>query len=230
MAVDSAPRLDVARGRRAPNARTRVIVAEHGAIMRAGIRALLERAPGIAVIAEATAYEQVLLAIEEHGPDVLVVDLDLGDDTTRGLNLCEEIADRFPETKILVLADTLSELVVVEALRRGARGFLVKRAVTPDELVRSVRAVQEGEAAFGKGVGAIVARTLGAERHDPETLTARELDVVRRVAHGLSNQQIAHELFLSVSTVKFHIHNASRKLHAGRRAELVLRAAARGLV
>jgi DNA-binding NarL/FixJ family response regulator len=198
--------------------------------MRAGIRALLERAPGVAVIAEATDYDQVLLAVEEHGPDVLVVDLDLGDDTTRGLTLCEEISERFPLTQILVLADTLSELVVVEAIRRGARGFLVKGQVSADELVRSVRAVQEGEAAFGKGVGAIVARTLGSDRHDMDLLSPRELEVVRRVAHGLSNQQIAHELFLSVSTVKFHIHNASRKLHAGRRAELVLRASAKGLV
>lgn len=223
-------RPDVPRGRRAPNARTRVVIADKNVITRAGLRAILERAPGTAIIGEATTYDQVLLAVEEHGPDVLVIDLDLGDDTTRGLNLCEEISDRFPDTGILVVATTLSELVVLEALRRGAGGYLVKDQVTSEELVRSVRAVQEGETAFGKGIGSLVRKTLGAERNHADSLSDREIEVVKLVAHGLSNQQIAHELFISLSTVKFHIRNASKKLHAGRRAELALRASQSGLV
>jgi DNA-binding NarL/FixJ family response regulator len=228
MAQESRP--DVARGRRSPNARTRIVVADRNVIVRAGLRAILERAPGVAVVADATTYEQVTLAVEEHGPDVLVIDLDLGDDTTRGLSLCEEVTERFAETRILVIADTLSELIVFEALRRGATGYLVKGNVTSEELVKSVRAVQEGDTAFGRGVGALVAKRLGEQRQDNNAISERELEVVRLVAQGLSNQQIAHELFISVSTVKFHIHNASRKLHAGRRAELVHRASAAGLL
>jgi len=228
--MENRTRTDVARGRRAPQARTRVVVADRNAITRAGIRAILERSPGTAVVGEAASYDLAIQAIEEHGPDVLVIDLDLGDDTTRGLVLCEDVHERFPDTHILIVATTLSEMVLIEALRRGAIGYLVKDQVTADELTKSVRAVQEGETAFGRGVGAIVAKTLGSSKPDEERLTERETDVVQLVAQGLSNQQIAHELFISVSTVKFHVHNASRKLHALRRAELVHHATLAGLI
>ena len=224
-------RTDVPRGRRAPTARTRVVVADSNAITRAGVRAILERAPGTAIVGEATTYEAAFLAVEEHGPDVLVIDLDLGDDTTRGLTLCEEISEKFSETHILVLATTLSEMVLVEALRRGANGYPVKDQVTSDELVRSVRAVQEGDTAFGKGIGALVARKLGgSETVVKNELSDREIEVVKLVAQGLSNKQIAHQLFIAVSTVKFHIHNSCMKLHAARRAELVHRAQNAGLI
>ena len=228
MSVETRP--EVARGRRSPNARTRIVIADRNVIIRSGLRAILERAPGVAVVADAITYEQVLLAVEEHAPDVLVIDLDLGDDTTRGLTLCAEISERFSETKILVLADTLSEMVLLEAIRRGATGYLVKSNVSTEELVKSVRAVQEGDTAFSKGVGVLVAKKLGEQNAPTSDLSDRELEIVRLVAQGLSNQQIAHELFISVSTVKFHIHNAARKLHAGRRAELVHRASASGLL
>lgn len=223
-------RSDVALGRRSPNAKTRVVVADRNVITRVGIRSILERNAGMAVVAEATTYEAALDAVDEHGPDVLLIDLDLGDDTTRGLKLCEEIVERFANTKILVLAQTLSEMIVIEALRRGANGYLVKDEVKADELGKGVRAVQDGETVLGKGVGSMVARGLGSLRGSADRLTDRELDVIRLVAKGLSNKQIAHEIFLSESTVKFHLQNASRKLNAHRRAEIVHRATAAGLL
>lgn len=223
-------RSDVALGRRSPNAKTRVVVADRNVITRVGIRSILERNAGMAVVAEATTYEAALDAVDEHGPDVLLIDLDLGDDTTRGLKLCEEIVERFANTKILVLAQTLSEMIVIEALRRGANGYLVKDEVKADELGKGVRAVQDGETVLGKGVGSMVARGLGSLRGSAERLTDRELDVIRLVAKGLSNKQIAHEIFLSESTVKFHLQNASKKLNAHRRAEIVHRATAAGLL
>ena len=105
-------------------ATTRIVVADRNVITRVGIRSILERNAGMAVVAEATTYDAVIDAVDEHGPDIMIIDLDLGDDTTRGLTICEEISDRYPATKILVLANTLSELIVVEALRRGANGYL----------------------------------------------------------------------------------------------------------
>ena len=223
-------RQDVALGRRSPNAKTRVVVADRNVITRVGIRSILERNPGMAVVAEATTYEAALDAVDEHGPDVLLIDLDLGDDTTRGLKLCEEIVERFPNTKILVLAQTLSEMIVIEALRRGANGYLVKDEVKADELGKGVKAVQDGETVLGKGVGGMVAKGLGANRDAAERLTDREINVIRLVAKGLSNKQIAHEIFLSESTVKFHLQNASKKLNAHRRAEIVHHATAAGLL
>jgi DNA-binding NarL/FixJ family response regulator len=223
-------RADVPLGRRSPLAKTRVVVADRNVITRVGIRSILERTPGVAVIAEATSYDAVIDAVDEHGPDVLIIDLDLGDDTTRGLKVCEDVTERYPATKILVLANSLSEMIVVEALRRGASGYLVKDDVKADELGKGVRAVQDGETVLGRGVGSMVARGLGSSRGAGEHLTDRELDVIKAVAKGLSNKQIAHELFVSESTVKFHLQNASKKLGAHRRAEIVHRAAVAGLL
>jgi DNA-binding NarL/FixJ family response regulator len=217
--VDQRP--DVSLGRRSPLAKTRIVVADRNVITRVGLRSILERNTGMAVVAEATTYDSVLDAVDEHGPDVLIIDLDLGDDTTRGLKLCEEVTDRYPATKILVLAQKLSEMIVVEALRRGVKA---------DELGKGVRAVQDGETVLGKGVGSMVARGLGSTRGAAEHLTDRELEVIRAVAAGLSNKQIAHQAFISESTVKFHLQNASRKLNAHRRAEIVHRASAAGLL
>lgn len=221
---------DVGLGRRSPTARTRVVVADRNVITRVGIRSILERNVGMAVVAEATTYDATLDAVDEHGPDVLIIDLDLGDDTTRGLKLCEEIADRFPATKILVLANTLSELIVVEALRRGVNGYLCKDDVKADELGKGVRAVQEGDTVLGRGVGSLVAHGLGSTRGVAERLTDRELAVIKAVGRGLSNKEIAHELFISESTVKFHLANSSKKLDAKRRAEIVHKATSAGLI
>lgn len=223
-------RSDVPLGRRSPMASTRVVVADRNVITRVGIRSILERNTGTAVVAEATSYDAVIDAVDEHGPDVLIIDLDLGDDTTRGLKLCEEISERYPQTKILVLANTLSEFIVVEALRRGANGYLCKDEVKADELGKGVRSVQDGETVLGRGVGSLVARGLGSTRDNHEHLTDRELAVIKSVAKGLSNKQIAHEMYVTESTVKFHLQNASKKLNAHRRAEIVHHATAAGLL
>lgn len=227
--MDREKRSDVPLGRRMPQATTRIVIADHNVITRVGLRSILERNPGFAVIAEATSYDAVIDAVDEHGPDILIIDLDLGDDTTRGLKLVEEIADRFPSTKVLVLANTLSEMIVVEALRRGANGYLCKDDLKADELGKGVKAIQDGETVLGKGVGNLVAHSLGSTRQT-EHLTDREVDVIKHVAKGLSNKQIALAMFISESTIKFHLQNASRKLNAHRRAEIVHRAAAAGLL
>lgn len=227
--MDREKRSDVALGRRMPQATTRIVVADHNVITRVGLRSILERNPGFAVIAEATSYDAVIDAVDEHGPDILIIDLDLGDNTTRGLKLVEEIADRFPSTKVLVLANTLSEMIVVEALRRGANGYLCKDDLRADELGKGVKAIQDGETVLGKGVGNLVAHSLGSTRQT-EHLTDREIDVIKHVAKGLSNKQIANAMFISESTIKFHLQNASKKLNAHRRAEIVHRAAAAGLI
>jgi DNA-binding NarL/FixJ family response regulator len=212
-----------------PQATTRIVVADRNVITRVGLRSILERNPGFAVIAEATSYDAVIDAVDEHGPDLLIIDLDLGDDTTRGLKVIEEIADRYATTKVLVLANTLSEMIVVEALRRGANGYLSKDDLKADELGKGVKAIQDGETVLGKGVGNLVAHSLGSTRQN-EHLTDREVDVIKHVAKGLSNKQIASAMFISESTIKFHLQNASRKLNAHRRAEIVHRAAAAGLI
>jgi DNA-binding NarL/FixJ family response regulator len=228
MATDVRP--DVVLGRRSPLASTRIVVADRNIIIRVGLRSILERNSGMAVVAEAISYDSVLPAIDEHAPDILIIDLDLGDDTTRGLKICEEITEHYPATKVLVLANTLNEMIVVEALRRGVTGYLSKDEVRADELGKAVKAVQEGETVLGKGVGNMVARGLGSARGQTEHLTDRELNVIQGVAKGLSNKEIAAKLYVTESTVKFHLQNASKKLGTHKRAELVARAHAAGLI
>ena len=228
--MDTDVRSNVSLGRRSPLATTRIVVAERNVITRVGLRSILERNSGFAVVAEATTYEAALDAVDEHGPDLLIIDLDLGDDTTRGLKLCEEVTDRYSDTKILVLANKLSEIVVVEAVRRGVSGYLCKDDIRADELAKGVKTIQSGETVLGKGVGSLLARGLGSVRENAEHLTDRELEVIREVAKGKSNKEIAHGLFVSESTVKFHLRNASRKLKAHRRAEIVHLANSAGLL
>ena len=222
-------REDVALGRRAPLAKTRVAIADRTVISRVGIRTILERTSGTAVVAEAATYENTLLAVEEHAPDVLVIDLDLGDDTTKGLQLCEHVSTRYPGTKILVLVDSASEFVVVDALRRGALGFFLKDQVTADELQRAIRSVQNGESTLGKGVSKLIARGLGTTQNQ-EQLSDRELDVLRLLAKGLANKEISKQLFISESTVKFHVHNICHKIGCTKRTQVVRFAMNAGLL
>lgn len=219
---------DVALGRRSPLAKSRVVIADNTVIARVGIRTILERTAGTAVVAEASTYDATLLAVEEHAPDVLVIDLDLGDDTTKGLQLCETISNKYSETKILVLVKTVSEFVVVDALRRGALGFFLKEQVSADELQRAVRAVQKGETVLGQGVSKLIAKSLGNSKSD--SLSDRELDVIRLLGRGLGNKEIAKELFISESTVKFHVHNICKKFGCTKRTQVVHHATAAGLL
>ena len=124
--MDSEKRPDVPLGRRSPMAKTRVVVADRNVITRVGIRAILERNAGTAVVAEATTYETVLDAVDEHGPDVLVIDLDLGDDTTAGLKLCQEITERYEATRIF-------SACIFTLRDGGARGIASWRCRLPRE-------------------------------------------------------------------------------------------------
>lgn len=221
----------MALGRRSPQARTRVVVADKTVIARVGIRTILERSQGTAVVAETATYEATLLAVEEHAPDVLVIDLDMGDDTTRGLQLCEQISNRFGDrTNIMVVVRSVSEFVVVEALKRGVRGFFLKDQVSADELQKACRAVQQGETVLGAGISSLIAKSLGARDNATEQLSDRELDVLRLLARGHGNKEIARELFISESTVKFHVHNICKKMGVTKRTQVVHVATAAGLL
>lgn len=207
-------------GRRAPHANIRVVVADRNVITRIGIRAILERRSDTAVVAEANNYDSILDAVDEHGPDVVLFDLDLGDDTTRGLTICNEIVERYPNSRVIVLASSINELVVVESIRRGAAGFLIKDDVSAEELSQAVRDVRSGQTVFGRNIAGILARGIGSRSASP-SLSSREMEIIELVGQGKTNKQIATMLFISEGTVKFHLRNASTKLDAHTRAELV---------
>jgi DNA-binding NarL/FixJ family response regulator len=127
-----------------------------------------------------------------------------------------------------VLVRSVSEFVVVDALRRGAIGFFLKEQITADELQRAVKSVQSGENVLGPGVSKLIAKSLGHAAQ--EQLSDRELDVIRFLARGLANKEIAKALFISESTVKFHVHNICKKLGCTKRTQVVHFANSAGLL
>jgi two-component system response regulator DevR len=215
---------------RAPYASTRVVVADRSVISRIGVRAILERHPDTAVVAEASNYNSVKDAVDEHNPDVLLFDLDLGDDTNKALTICADITETHPETRIIVLASSVNELVLVEAIRNGAVGYLIKDSLSAEELSRSVRRVKDGEQAFGKDITALLARAVGQKQPPRPSLSKREVEVIRLIAEGNSNKAIASKLYISEGTVKFHVKNSFEKLGVHTRAELVRQASAKKLI
>lgn len=213
---------------------TRLVVVDDHAIIRQGLRTMLERGDEMVVVAEAGTAVQAREAVRAHRPDVVLLDLKLDDDDDdddAGLSVCRQLTAEDPDVRVLVLTTFLNERLVVEAIRSGAKGYVLKD-VDAEELVRSIRAVRAGESAFDSHAAAVVVRSISGlvDREDAVCFTARESEVVRLLAHGLSNRQIGQSLFISETTVKFHVHNVMDKLGVKRRAEVVYRSGQLGLL
>jgi DNA-binding NarL/FixJ family response regulator len=205
------------------------------AIVRRGLRSILELEHDIAVIGEAGGPAEALRTVERTRPEVVLLDLKLspGGDAD-GLAVCSEILERRPGTGVVVLSTFLDEQLVAEALRRGAQAYVLKD-VDVSELVRIIRAVARGESGFDSRSAAVVrglAAGTSAERagNGMPDLTDREREVVRLIAEGLTNREIGEAIFVSESTVKFHVRNVMRKLDVHHRAEVAYAASRLGLL
>lgn len=211
--------------------RVRLVIVDDHAIIRQGLRTMLERERDMVVVAEAGTAAEARRAVRELRPDVVLLDLKLGDDDDAGLGVCRQLRADDPGVRCLVLTTFLNERLVVEAIRSGAKGYVLKD-VDADALVRSIRAVQSGESAFDSHAAAVVVRTMSGDRPEDGaiTFTARESEVVKLLATGQSNRQIGQTLFISETTVKFHVHNVMGKLGVKRRAEVVYRSGQLGLL
>lgn len=207
----------------------RIVLVDDHAIVRQGLKSILEREDDIAVVGEATTAVQARAAVDEFNPDIVLLDLKLstGSDT-EGLELCAQLTDRYPSLGVLVLTTFLDDSLVVEAIQRGARGYVIKDVDTSG-LVSAIRAVSRGESAFDSRSAAAMARSIRTKRAVPD-LTQREQRVLELLAHGLSNRSIGGQLYISETTVKFHIRNLMRKLEVSSRAEAVYEAAKLGLI
>ena len=206
----------------------RVMLVDDHALVRAAIRQDLE-VPDIAVVAEASSAEEALEQARTVQPDVLLVDIDLpGMD---GLRLVRELASRLPETAIVMLTVSTSERDVLDAMRHGARGYLTKD-LSPEALLRTIRGVHAGELAMPRRMAArLVARLVEASRRAPAldadpslaTLSAREAEVLRLLAEGLTDREIAVALTISPRTVESHVGSILGKLDVRNRAEAAKR-------
>jgi two-component system response regulator DevR len=213
-----------------PDPITIVLVDDH-AIVRQGLRSVLEREPDLRVVGEAGTAAQAVEQVAQTDPDLVLLDLKLSAAPgLAGLELCEQLTSTHPDLAVLVLTTTLEDTIVVAALRRGARGYVVKEVDT-SELLRAIRTVHGGHNAFDSLSASAMVRGLSASPHaGAQSLTAREIEVLGLLAKGMSNRAIARTLFVSESTAKFHVANIMRKLDVGRRAEAVYVASKMGAV
>lgn len=206
----------------------RLLLVDDHAMVRQGLRSILEREADLEVIGEAADAAGVRAAAREHRPDIALVDIRLGSGSDRGgIALCEQLVAQCPHTDVVMLTTFVDEQLVREAIDRGAKGYVLKD-VDVAELTRIVRAVDRGARGFDTQSSAVMQRsTTVATRPRP---TARESEVLVLVAGGASNRQIAIRLGISISTVKFHVRNLMDKLDASNRAGMVTIAAQRGLL
>lgn len=223
------PMQDEARSARATSMVRLVLVDDH-AILRQGLRSVLEREPDLEVVGEASTSGEALDVVGQVKPDVVLMDLKLSAASDyEGLVLCAQLSSANKGLGLLVLTTFLDEQLVVRAVQAGARGYVVKDVDTT-ELVRAIRAVSRGESAFDSRSASAVIRSLNGQTTPREGLTERELEVLQLLATGLSNAKIGERLFISATTVKFHVSNIMRKLDVGRRAEAVYEAGKLGLI
>jgi two-component system response regulator DevR len=207
-----------------------MLVDDH-AIVRQGLRSILELEPDISVVAEAGDRAEALRALERASPDVILLDLKLSaDHDTQGLELCSEIVRRRPQSNVVILSTFLNESLLNQSLRRGAKAYVLKE-VDVVELVRIIRAVSHGESGFDARSAAMVRALVAGEHSDDEAaFTEREREVTELLATGLTNAEIGRRIFVSESTAKFHVRNVMRKLGVHSRAEVAYAAGKRGLL
>jgi DNA-binding NarL/FixJ family response regulator len=201
-----------------------VVIVDDHAIVRRGLRSILELEQDIAVVGEAGGATDALRTVDRTRPEVVLLDLRLSPgDESEGLAVCSRILQRRPGTRVVVLSTFLEERLVAEALRRGAQAYVLKD-VDQGELVRIIRAVARGESGFDSRSAAVVralaARRAAGGREESTVLTERERQVVKLIAEGLTNREIGEAIFVSESTVKFHVRNVMRKLDVHHRAEV----------
>ncbi|AGT91579.1 DNA-binding response regulator [Rhodococcus sp. WS1] len=208
----------------------RIVLVDDHAILRQGLRSVLERESDLEIVGEASSLAEALAVVDKVGPDIVLMDLKLSASSDyEGLTLCGQLSTAHPGLGLLVLTTFLDDQLVVRAVHAGARGYVVKDVDTT-ELVRAIRAVSRGESAFDSRSASAVVRSLNGQSSSKERLTDRELEVLRLLANGLSNIKIGERLFISPTTVKFHVSNIMRKLEVSRRAEAVYAASKQGLI
>jgi len=197
--------------------------------VRKGIRALLSEADGFEVVGEADNGQEAVLRAEETRPDVILMDLLMpGMD---GIEATRQITSRQPGAHVLVLTSFAADNKVFPAIKAGAAGYLLKDS-SPDELMRAIRQVHRGEPSLHPTIARKLLQEVAhpAElRPAPEALTAREMMVLRLIAQGLSNQEIADRLVVSEPTVRAHVSRILSKLHLASRTQAALYAVREGL-
>ena len=206
----------------------KIVIADDHAVMREGLRALLDADPEFSVVAEAADVPSASRMVRAHRPDVLLLDLNMPGESS--LPAIPSFREGSPETKIVVLTMQAEPRFAEAALQSGASGYVVKESAS-EELVKAIRVALAGGVYLQPELGAQIAADAARGRPDAmDGLSGRERDVLRLVALGHTNPEIASQLFLSVRTVESHRAHIQQKLRVTTRAQLVRYAIDHGLL
>jgi len=209
----------------------RVLLVDDHAVVRKGLRALLDRDPGIEVVGEAEDGEEAVRAAGRLGPDVILMDLEMAG--MGGVEATRHMSERQPEAKVVILTSHAAEEDVFPALKAGAQGYLLKHSA-PDDVLRAIRQAHRGETVLHPAIARMVLQELHRpsqprQQATTDPLSERELEVLRLIARGMSNQEIADTLVVGEATVRSHVSSILRKLQLASRTQAALYALREGL-
>jgi DNA-binding NarL/FixJ family response regulator len=205
---------------------TRIVLVDDHPVVRAGLRALVDGQDDLEVVAEADGLDGAVAAVRAERPDVVLMDLSLGEGAADGIAVTAALRALPDPPEVLVLTTYDAESDILRALDAGARGYLLKDT-PPDELFAGIRATARGETVLAPSVAAtLVRRTLPGST----AITEREVEVLELLSRGLGNKEMARELFVSEATVKSHLSHVYTKLGVDTRAGAVAAALERRII
>lgn len=203
-----------------------VLLIDDHQIFRDGIQSLLSGVRGIRVVSVASDGAEALQMIEDYDPDILLLDLTLPG--MSGFDILDTIGETYGIKKVLILSMHIEEEYILKALKKGVMGYLPKQDTNREELINAIRSIYKGKEYFGDTISKIIreyslnqADTDSKEVSEYEKLTKREKEILKLVVEGLSNQEIARKLFLSLRTIETHKNNLMHKLNMKNTVELV---------
>ncbi|MEJ2599839.1 MAG: response regulator transcription factor [Anaerolineales bacterium] len=202
-------------------AKQRILLVDDHEIVRLGLKALLDRHPNFEVVAEAATAREAVERVEAFQPDVVVMDIRLPGGS--GIEACEEITQRFPDSKVIMLTSYAEDEMLFSAIRAGAAGYVLKQ-IGGEDLMRAIEAVGRGEALLDPAVTQRIFQEVRKAAKEEEasafsTLTQQEKHVLLLVSEGRTNREIAKALFLGEGTVRNYVSSILSKLGVSNRAE-----------
>lgn len=214
--------------------KTRVLLAEDHTIVRKGLRSLLDKETGIKVVGEAENGRKAIVKAEELHPDVVVMDIAMPG--LNGLEATRQIKKCFPDIKILILSMHANEEYILQSLKSGASGYLVKKSA-PAELISAINAVYNGHSFLSPSISRMVideyirrSKEISEGEEGFEQLTVREREVLQLIAEGRKTRKIAELLYISIKTVETHRAHIMNKLDIHSTAELTRYAVRKGII